>query len=148
MKLSTCLFDTQVYIAYAHNIAGAIPGWLSSVVLQELTVGANGRDQLLSYQRMLHEYQVRGRLIVPDGEAWYMAGRTLNVYLSDLSRADRQQRRRPGLSHDKKQNLIRDVLIAVSAKRSGVTVISDNDDFPAIQRHYTFSLLRAKEFFA
>jgi hypothetical protein len=97
---------------------------------------------------MLHEYQVRGRLIVPDGEAWYLAGRTLNIYLSDLSRADRQHRRRPSLDHGKKQNLIRDVLIAVSAKRSGVTVISDNDDFPAIQRHYTFSLLRAKEFFA
>lgn len=146
MKFSTCLFDTQVYIAY--NVELFKAGWLSSVVLQELTVGASGKSDLLTYRTMLRNYQSRGRLIVPDGEAWYLAGRTLNVYLSDLSRADQQQRRRPSLSHDKKQNLIRDVLIAVSAKQHGVTVISDNEDFPAIQRHYKFNFLRAKEFFA
>lgn len=145
MKLSACLFDTQVYIAY--KIKGLEPGWLSAVVLQELTVGANGKDDLQARQIMLRDYQSRGRLIVPDGEAWYLAGRTLNVYLSDLSRADKQ-RRRPSLEHGKKQNLIRDVLIAVSAKHHGVTVISDNEDFTAIQRHYKFSFIRAKEFFA
>ena len=146
MNLSTCLFDTQVYIAY--DTEGLKPGWLSAVVLQELTVGASGSKELKAHRTALRDYEARGRLIVPDGEAWYLAGRTLNVYLSDLSRADRQHRRRPSLSHDKKQNLIRDVLIAVSAKHHGVTVISDNDDFPAIQRHYRFNLLRAKEFFA
>ncbi|MEP7337182.1 MAG: hypothetical protein ABI977_05510 [Acidobacteriota bacterium] len=146
MNLSNCLFDTQVYIAY--DTGRFKPGWLSAVVLQELTVGASGSKELKAHQTALRDYQSRGRLIVPDAEAWYLAGRTLNVYLSDLSRADCQQRRRPGLDHGKKQNLIRDVLIAVSAKRSGVTVISDNDDFPTILRHYKFSLLRAKEFFA
>ncbi len=84
----------------------------------------------------------RGRLLVPTAEVWYLAGRILNNYLSDLSRAD-QQRRRPSLEHHQKQNLIRDVLIAVSAKQSEVTVISDNDDFSVIRRYYKFKYQRA-----
>ncbi|MGH9837539.1 MAG: type II toxin-antitoxin system VapC family toxin [Blastocatellia bacterium] len=147
MKLATCLFDTQVYIAHKNQVNFQQPGWLSAVVLQELTVGANGRDELDAFRITLHDYAARERLIVPNEEAWYQAGRILNIYLSDLSRAD-QQRRRPGLDHYRKQNLIRDVLIAVSAKHHGVTVISDNEDFPTIQRYYKFKFIRAKKFFA
>jgi hypothetical protein len=44
-------------------------------------------------------------LIVPNAEAWYQAGRILSVYLSDLSRSDKQ-RRRPSLDHRRKQNII------------------------------------------
>jgi predicted nucleic acid-binding protein len=44
--------------------------------------------------------------------------------------------------------LIRDVLIAVSAKQQGVTVVSDNEDFQVIRRYYNFKYIPAKEFFA
>lgn len=147
MKFATCLFDTQVYIAYKDALANLEPGWLSAVVLQELTAGANGRTELEAFRALLRDYQSRGRLLVPTAEAWYQAGHILNHYLSDLSRADRL-RRRPSLDHRQKQNLIRDVLIAVSAKQSEVTIISDNDDFSVIQRYYKFKYLRAKAFFS
>ena len=57
MKFATCLFDTQVYIAYSHVIAKLEPGWLSAVVLQELTVGSNGRTELEAHRATLRNYQ-------------------------------------------------------------------------------------------
>lgn len=147
MKLATCLFDTHVYITYQEAVAAMRPGWLSAVVLQELTAGSSGRSELQARLTTLRAYETRQRLIVPNAEAWYLAGRILSVYLSDLSRADRE-RRRPSLDHRRKQNIIRDVLIAVSAKHQGVTVVSDNEDFPAIQRYHKFSLTLAADFFA
>ncbi|MGH9832824.1 MAG: PIN domain-containing protein [Blastocatellia bacterium] len=147
MKLSTCLFDTQAYISYVEAREGPQPGWLSAVVLQELTAGSSGRSDLKTYLATCRNYQRQGRLIVPDADAWYQAGRLLNLYLSDLSRADKL-RHRPSLDHRRKQNIIRDVLIAVSAKQHDVTVISDNEDFPTIRRYCNFKHIPAKEFFA
>lgn len=147
MKLSTCLFDTQVYIAYRKAREGPRPGWLSAVVVQELTAGSGGRSELKTHLETSRAYQKQGRLIVPDADAWYQAGRILNLYLSDLSRADKS-RHRPSLDHQRKQNIIRDVLIAVSAKQQGVTVISDNEDFPTIRRYYNFKHIPGKQFFA
>jgi predicted nucleic acid-binding protein len=76
-----------------------------------------------------------------------MAGRILNNILSDASR-NQPGRRRPKLSNEKKQSIIRDVLIAVSAKQSGATVISDNEDFPLITNYYEFRWVEASAFFA
>lgn len=76
-----------------------------------------------------------------------MAGRILNNILSDASRKQ-PGRRRPRLSNEKKQSVIRDVLIAVCAKQSGVTVVSDNEDFPLIANYYQFRWVAASAFFA
>ncbi len=142
------LFDTSVYISYKHLLGQvAQPGWYSVVVLQEMIAGANGRAELKGWEKTRLRYEKRGRLLVPDSLAWATAGRILNRYLSDLSRHD-HLRRRPSLDHRQKQSIIRDVLIAVSAKQQNVTVISDNEDFPAIQQYYKFRWLGASAFFA
>ncbi len=146
MKLATVLFDTSVYSGYKDKIRGKLPGYLSSVVLQELTVTANGRADLKFYRQLLEYYKSQNRLIVPDENAWYTAGQILNHILSDESR-DHQSRHRPKLSHPKKQSIIRDVLIAVSAKQNNVTVISDNEDFPLISNYYKFRRKSGREFF-
>ena len=143
MKYSEVLYDTSVFIGYDLPKPA---GWLSAVVLQELAVGANGRAGLQRLAALRQDYQTRGRLLLPDVEAWWIAGRVLNHLLSDLSRQDKG-RRRPRLSDAKKQSLIRDTLIAVSAKQQGVTVISDNEDFPLIQSYYKFRWLTGKDFF-
>ena len=75
-----------------------------------------------------------------------MAGRILNNILSDASR-NQPGRRRPKLNNEKKQSIIRDVLIAVSAKQSGATVISDNEDFPLIMGYYDFRWVAANTLF-
>jgi predicted nucleic acid-binding protein len=46
------------------------------------------------------------------------------------------------------QSIIRDVLIAVSAKHHKVTVISDNEDFPLIAEYYKFRWKTGRVFFA
>lgn len=56
--------------------------------------------------------------------------------------------KRPARGNDKKQSLIRDVLIAVTAHQHSVTVISDNKDFPLIQQVYGFDWRKAADFFA
>ena len=147
-RVSKVLFDTQVYITYKaiiddHNID---PGWHSVVVWQERMVGVSGSNELRKLEASCRQLEKEGRLLVPNREAWMTAGRILNNYLSDLSRAH-PTRERPALSHAEKQNLIRDVLIAVSAKHAGVTVVSDNKDFPTIQRYYDFKWSSGKDWF-
>lgn len=141
------LFDTSVYVSYDLPDPFEMPGWLSTVVLQELVVGASGRSDLQKHRAMLVDYRRRGRLIVPDENVWFQAGQILNHILSDESR-QHPDRHRPKFSNDKKQSIIRDVLIAVSAKQHKVTVISDNEDFPLIAEYYKFRWKTGRAFFA
>ncbi|MDX2042775.1 MAG: type II toxin-antitoxin system VapC family toxin [Acidobacteriota bacterium] len=144
MKNSSVVFDTSVLISYPNIFE---PGWFSSVVLQELLVGASGKSDLQKWEAIAKKYERENRLLTPNAEAWRMAGRILNNILNDASRAQ-PGRRRPKLSNEKKQSIIRDVLIAVSAKQSGAVVISDNEDFPLISNYYEFRWVEASAFFA
>lgn len=148
-RASKVLFDTQVYITYRSIIRSRDlePGWHSVVVWQERMVGLSGSKELRRMENDCKLLERQGRLLIPDREAWMTAGRILNHYLSDLSRKD-ATRARPALSHAEKQNLIRDILIAVSAKQAGVTVISDNKDFPTLQRYYDFKWSSGRDYFA
>ncbi|MGH9836608.1 MAG: type II toxin-antitoxin system VapC family toxin [Blastocatellia bacterium] len=149
MKSATVLFDTQVYITYGSTISSRRiePGRHSVVVWQERMVGASGSKHLKRMESECKRIEEEGRLLIPDREAWMMAGRILYRYLSDLSRQS-PARLRPALGHAEKQNIIRDVLIAVSAKKGGVTVVSDNKDFPTIQRYYDFKWISGREYFS
>ena len=147
MKNASLLFDTAVYIGFPVQVEIIDPGWLSIVVIQELMAGASGRSDLKYWENLSQHYVRKNRLLTPNEEAWRTAGRILNHMLSDASRSDKG-RRRPKLSNDKKQSIIRDVLIAVSAKLQGVTVISDNEDFPLLQDYYDFRWQAAQRFFA
>lgn len=148
-RASKVLFDTQVYITYRSIIRSRDlePGWHSVVVWQERMVGLSGSKELRRMENDCKLLERQGRLLIPDREAWMTAGRILNHYLSDLSR-QHATRARPALSHAEKQNLIRDILIAVSAKQAGVTVISDNKDFPTLQRYYDFKWSSGRDYFA
>jgi predicted nucleic acid-binding protein len=147
MKLGEVLFDTSAFINYPAAAWRRPPGWFSTVVLQELLVGAGGKASIGNYQVIRLSYERQGRLLTPDTDAWWQAGKILNHLLSDLSRS-RAGRPRPQLDHGKKQSIIRDVLIAVTAKQHGLTVVSDNKDFPLLQSYYKFKWIAAAEFFA
>lgn len=147
MKSASVLFDTSVYIGYPKIIAPIQAGWFSSVVFQELLAGSSGRDDLKKWEAFSQQYARVNRLLTPNAEAWRMAGRIINNILNDASRGQ-PGRRRPKLSNEKKQSIIRDLLIAVSAKQNGVTVISDNEDFPLIANYYDVRWIAANVFFA
>jgi len=63
MKSANVLFDTSVYITYAAQAVSSTPGWLSAVVLQELTSGANGKADLQRFASLLDFYQSQERLL-------------------------------------------------------------------------------------
>jgi predicted nucleic acid-binding protein len=147
LRYASVLFDTSAYIGYPELTMPIRAGWFSSVVLEELLAGASGRADLQKWEATAKHYARENRLLTPNAEAWRMAGRILNHILSNASRGQ-PERRRPKLSNEKKQSIIRDVLIAVSAKQSGVIVISDNEDFPLILNHYDFRWIAASAFFA
>ncbi len=94
----------------------------------------------------MHARLKAGRLLVPDHEDWFQAGRILNTILREEKRLspDKKTPRKP---EGYKQSLIRDVLIARTAKRQKLIVVSDNKDFPLIQRYYEFDWVSGKEFF-
>lgn len=144
MKSSSVLFDTSVWIGYPE---AARPGWFSSVIFQELLVGASGKADLQKWEAIAKQYAREKRLLTPDAEAWRMAGRILNNILSDASRKP-AGRRRPKPGDEKKQSIIRDVLIAVFAKQFSVTVISGNEDFPLISDYEDFRWVTARANFA
>ncbi len=147
MKLSKVVFDTSVYISYRHLLPQhPMPDYISLVVFQERIAGVNTGKDIKTLVDQIEQHRKTNRLLVPGIDEWVQAGKILFNHLRDQSLSD-PQRRRPHLTHDKKQSIIRDVLIAVSAKQQGVTVISDNEDFPLIQRYYKFQWVSAKAFF-
>ncbi|MGH9833563.1 MAG: type II toxin-antitoxin system VapC family toxin [Blastocatellia bacterium] len=119
---------------------------MSAVVMQELVAGAVDKQEIQGLRTVMSARLKSGRLLVPDHEDWFQAGRVLNTILRNEKRLS-TDKKTPRFSEGKKQSLIRDVLIARTAKRQKLTVISDNKDFPLIQRYYEFDWVSGKEFF-
>ncbi|HMY76393.1 MAG TPA: hypothetical protein PLQ88_31535, partial [Blastocatellia bacterium] len=82
MKTASVLFDTSVYVGYPDRIELDRPGWFSSVVFQELLVGASGKADLQKWEAIAKHYDRQKRLLTPSAEAWRMAGRILNHIVS------------------------------------------------------------------
>jgi predicted nucleic acid-binding protein len=75
---------------------------------------------------------------VPTGEDWWLAGKVLNSLLRGLK--SKRGGLTPKLPAAEKQRIIRDVLIARTARRAGALLITDNvHDFKLIAR---FCLVR------
>ena len=90
-------------------------------------------------------------LLVPTTEDWVQAGAILNSLLRGLKSKARgkAQGKTPKLSHAQKQNLIRDVLIARTAKRVGAALVTNNlNDFKAISTYCNLRLISGREFFS
>lgn len=118
------LFDASIYIAVLRarddaslalrQIAGGETVWLSSVVLEELYAGANPRNRRVVEALELDFNKVR-RNVVPNLSDWIQTGKLL---ASLAATYDYEQIGRGRLTND--------ALIAVSAGRRGITVITAN----------------------
>ncbi|HEX8395365.1 MAG TPA: type II toxin-antitoxin system VapC family toxin [Longimicrobium sp.] len=106
---------------------------LSAVVVQEMAAGADSDADLRRWAATLRDYRTRDQLLTPDGEDWYEAGKILNA----LIRGKRSWRagRTSAISREEQQRLLRDVLIARSARRVNAVVVTYNaGDFRKIRR--------------
>jgi predicted nucleic acid-binding protein len=119
------LLDTSVYISGIRRGNEAVlalrrssldtPLWLSAVVLEELYAGASGRVRH-SLERMEREFDRMKRILVPNLADWTETGRVLARLAAKY-----------GYEKIGQGRLANDALIAMSAARMGIGVITTNE---------------------
>lgn len=142
--MTTYIFDTSFIIA--HKVTDLPKNFrLSGVVVAELMASANDDSQRKAYEAMRLAHERDGTLIVPTADDWLMAGRVL--YWLTKRRKKKAGGKLPPLTPGASQRMMLDVLIAVSARRVGATIVTDNwDDFKAIQYYCKIKLRRGSTF--
>lgn len=133
------VLDSSIYIAVMRRgeegiralqaVAAGSTIWLSSVVLQELYAGAADRD-LRIVEAMEAEFERMDKVLVPNLNDWTEAGRVL------ARLAARHHYEKVG-----RARLTNDALIAMSAARLGLRVITANRrDFHRLSEFRAFEL--------
>lgn len=123
--MQPALFDTSIYISALRRGEEAVlssrrsakdsPLWLSSVVLEELYAGTRdpGRHAV---ERLEREFDKVNRILVPNLSDWTQTGKVLSGLAAKYHYEKIGQGR-----------LTNDALIATSAGRLGITVITANE---------------------
>ncbi len=137
--MEPALLDASVYITALRTgrdatlslrrLTPLAPLWLSAVVLEELYAGISGRDRRV-IERLERDFERLRRIVVPNLNDWSQAGRVLARFASEY-----------GYEEIGKGRLTNDALIATSAARLGITVITANQrDFARLARFRPFRL--------
>lgn len=136
--MKAILLDTNVYIDWLNT--GVHDAWIvgpglrrhmSTIVMMELEAGATTVRSRRSLGQMMRAYEQTGRLLPPSPTAWKQAGATLRS-LRARGRDVRQA------------SFVNDVLIALSARDFGATVVTRNvADFASIAKVVPFSWIPA-----
>jgi predicted nucleic acid-binding protein len=119
-----CMLNREFAIQHAKSYASYLPAtFVSSVVAQELLVGCTDELAIRRVQNFLTPFERIGRIINPVYQDWKDAAHT--VVKIGLRRRDLKS---------KKIALINDVMIALSCRRIGATLVTLNSqDFEAIR---------------
>jgi predicted nucleic acid-binding protein len=118
---------------------------MCAVVLQELVAGADDASRIKDFERSRHEFRKSNRLLVPTEEDWWQAG------LNALQRGRRSKKTGmiPKISVAERYRIINDVLIARTAKRAGVMVVTDNvNDFVKIRNFCDVKIISGSKYFS
>lgn len=143
--MPVCTFDTSVIIAYSVK---ELPNnfRLSAVVMAELTASAADDSARKVFEAMRRDALKHDALIVPTADDWLTASRIL--YWLSVGRKKKAGGKAPRLVPGASQRMFLDALIAVSARRAGATVVTNDwDDFKAIQYYCPVKLIRGSDFF-
>ena len=98
--------------------------YISSVVAMELAAGCRDPRHSRALARFLRPFETAGRIITPDYGAFVESGRTIAALAFE------------GIGKTHLQAIVNDVLIGVSAARSGAIVLTKNaGDFARIAEH-------------
>ena len=117
------MFDTSIYISAIRlgdvellegRRLGDSAVWLSSVVVEELYAGARPHE-LPVLAKLERDLDGANRTLTPNARDWQRAGKVLA-----------QVGKKYGYERIGKARLVNDALIATSASRSGVTLITAN----------------------
>lgn len=117
------LFDSSLYIRALRDDDAALlvqrwaretPLWLSAVVLEELYAGAARNDWRI-LEKLERDFERAKRILVPGLGDWSVAGRMLAGVTEKY-----------GFERIGRARLTNDALIAASAGRAGITVLTAN----------------------
>lgn len=135
--MQAVIFDSSIYIKALHTkgdsaltlrrLAADAPIWLSLVVLEELYAGARERERHV-VERLERDFDRAKRIVVPILSDWTQAGRVLARL---AAKYDYEQ--------IGKGRLTNDALIAMSAGRLGLMIITANErDFTRLAEFRPF----------
>jgi predicted nucleic acid-binding protein len=135
--MQPALFDSSIYISALRagdesvvalrRLSAEGPLWLSAVVLEELYAGAGERDRHV-VERLERGFERAKRVLVPSLGDWAQAGRVLSRLAAKYHSEEIGQGR-----------LTNDALIAMSAGRLGIRVITTNErDFGRLAEFRSF----------
>ena len=135
--MQPALFDSSIYITALRRGGDAVlalrrftidaPLWLSAVVIEELYAGAADRDRQI-VERLERDFDRAKRILVPNLSDWTQAGRVLARLAAKYHYEKIGQGR-----------LTNDALIAMSAGRLGIRVITANErDFKRVAEFRAF----------
>ena len=123
--MQSALLDTSIYISALRRgngaalalrrVAADAPLWLSSVVLEELYAGAGSHD-LRIIERLERDFDRIKRILIPNLSDWTQTGRVLARLAAKYHYEQIGQGR-----------LTNDALIAMSAGRLGIRVLTANE---------------------
>ena len=143
--MAKILFDTCIFIAYNPAIlpAGLV---MSAVVIQELAAGAADKSALQRLDAARIKYEKEGNLLVPTSEDWWLAGKVVNSLFRGLKSTSRGRTVR--IAKSEQQRIIRDVLIARTARRVNALLVTDNvADFAKINRFCSVRFCSGSDYF-
>ena len=131
------LLDTSIYIAalragetavlQLRRVTSGAPVWLSSVVLEELYAGVRPRDARV-VERLERDFHKANRLLVPNLSDWTLAGKLLARLAEKY-----------GYEKIGQARLTNDILMAMSAARTGITIVTSNKrDFARLSEFRPF----------
>jgi predicted nucleic acid-binding protein len=131
------LLDSSIYIKalragdepilILRRLAPGAPVWLSAVVLEELYAGASVHDRRV-VERLERDFGSARRILVPNLNDWTQAGKVLARLVAAY-----------GYERIGQARLTNDALIAMSAARQGITVITANErDFVQLAQFRPF----------
>ena len=104
--------------------------YMSSVVFAELYAGARDRTTIRLLEKLYRTFDRLGRVIAPDKQVWFQAGQVL-----------RQMGVRHGFEARGLARLTHDILIALTARKIGAVVFTQNRrDFERIRALRDFQL--------
>ena len=135
--MQPALFDTSIYISALRRgddaalalrrLATDVTLWLSAVVLEELYAGAVDRNRQV-VERLERDFERAKRILVPNLNDWTQAGTVLGRLAAKYHYEQIGQGR-----------LTNDALIAISAGRQGIRVITANErDFRRLAEFHNF----------
>jgi predicted nucleic acid-binding protein len=151
MSQNLYIIDTSSFIAHKKKhiiFSDEFPRKhrMSAVVLQELVAGLRDSQEVKAVGAIRLKFERDNKIITPDSEDWFMVGKIL-FSLANKERS--KYGKAKGKSKEEINRIVRDSLIARTAKRDNAVVITENvKDFELIKPYCNIEIVKGSDYFS